>query len=66
MSKHINNCDEQNHRSIKRQIAIDTGSKKLESSQRTVEEIEVVNIFRKNQIIDSKKSSFKTFLLLVA
>ena len=28
--------------------------------------IEVVNIIRKNQIVDSKKSNFKTFLSLVA
>jgi hypothetical protein len=37
-----------------------------ESAQRTLAGIEVVSIIRKNQIVDSKKSYFKTFLSLVA
>ena len=46
-------------------IAIDTGFKEFEFAQRTLAEIGVVSIIRKNQIIDSKKSYFKTFLSLV-
>jgi putative transposase len=57
---------EQGHRNIKRRIAIDTGFKEFESAHRTLAGIEVVSIIRKNQIVDSKKSYFKTFLSLVA
>jgi putative transposase len=64
--KYLNNCVEQDHRNIKRRIAIDTGFKEFESAQRTLAGIEVVSIIRKNQIVDSKKSYFKTFLSLVA
>jgi putative transposase len=60
--KYLNNCVEQEHRNIKRRIAIDTGFKEFESAQRTLAGIEVVSIIRKNQIVDSKKSYFKTFL----
>jgi putative transposase len=48
----------------KRRIAIDTDFKEFESAQRTLEGIEVDSIIRKNQIVDSKKSYFKTFLSL--
>jgi len=64
--KYLNNCVEQDHRNIKRRIAIDTGFKEFESAHRTLAGIEVVSIIRKNQIVDSKKSYFKTFLSLVA
>ena len=39
--------------------------KEFESAQRTLLGIEVFSIIRKNQIVDSKKSYFKTFLSLV-
>jgi putative transposase len=64
--KYLNNIVEQDHRNIKRRITIDTGFKEFESAQRTLARIEVVSIIRKNQIIDSKKTYFKTFLSLVA
>ena len=48
-----NNCVEQDHRNIKRRIAIDTGFKEFESAQRTLAGIEVVSVIIKNQIIDS-------------
>jgi putative transposase len=65
-AKYLNNCVEQDQRNIKHRIAIDTGFKEFESAQRTRSGIEVVSIIRKNQIVDSKKSNFKTFLSLVA
>ena len=62
--KHLNNCVERDHRHIKRRIAIDTGFKEFESAQMTSQEL--ISLFiRKNQIIHSKKSYFKTFLSLV-
>ena len=54
------------HKRIKRRIANYTGFKEFESAQRTQAGIEVVNIILKNQIIDAKATSFKTFLSLAA
>jgi putative transposase len=64
--KFLNNVVEQDHRNIKRRIHITTGFKEFESAQRTLAGIEIVNIIKKNQIQDSKKTYFKTFLSLVA
>ena len=64
--KYLNNIVEQDHRNIKRRISIDTGFKEFESAQRTLAGIEVVNIIRKGQIADSRKTTFKTFCFLAA
>ncbi|MDA7803562.1 IS6 family transposase [Crocinitomix sp.] len=64
--KYLNNIVEQDHRNIKRRISIDTGFKEFESAQRTLTGIEVVNIIRKGQIADSRKTTFKTFCSLAA
>jgi len=64
--KYLNNIVEQDHRNIKRRISIDTGFKEFESAQRTLVGIEVVNIIRKGQIADSRKTTFKTFCSLAA
>ena len=64
--KYLNNIVEQDHRNIKRRISIDTGFKEFESAQRTLAGIEIVNVIMKNQIMNSKASSFKTFLSLAA
>ncbi len=64
--KYLNNIVEQDHRNVKRRIAINTGLKDFESAQRTLAGIEVVNIIRKNQIIDPKSTKYKTFYSLTA
>jgi putative transposase len=64
--KYLNNIVEQDHRNIKRRISIDTGFKEFESAQRTLAGIEVVNIIRKGQIADLRKTTFKTFCSLAA
>ena len=64
--KYLNNIVEQDHRNIKRRISIDTGFKEFESAQRTLAGVEVVNIIRKGQIADSRKTTFKTFCSLAA
>ena len=64
--KYLNNIVEQDHRNIKRLISIDKGFKVFESAKRTLAGIEVVNIFRKGQIADSRTTIFKTFCSLVA
>jgi putative transposase len=62
--KYLNNIVEQDHRNIKRRIAINTGFKEFESAQRTLAGIEIINIIRKNQIKNSKASAFRTFYSL--
>ena len=64
--KYLNNIIEQDHRNIKRRISICTGFKDFESAQRTLSGIEVVNIIRKNRIIDPKSTCHKTFKSLAA
>jgi putative transposase len=64
--KYLNNVVEQDHRNVKRRIVNYSGFKEFESAQRTLAGIEVVNIIRKNQIIDSKRTHFKTFLSMAA
>jgi len=62
----LNNIVEQDHRNVKRRIKISTGFKDFESAQGTLAGIEVVNIIRKNQIKDSKSTTYKTFNSLSA
>nr|WP_163325402.1 DDE-type integrase/transposase/recombinase [Draconibacterium mangrovi] len=57
---------EQDHRNVKRRITITTGFKEFDSAQRTLAGIEIINIIRKNQIIDSKSTTFKTFYSLAS
>ncbi len=64
--KYMNNIVEQDHRSIKRRIAITTGFKEFESAQRTLAGIEIIHIIRKGQILNPKTSTFKTFCSLTA
>ena len=64
--KYLNNIVEQDHRNIKRRIAIDTGFKEFESAQRTLSGMEVLSCIRKNQIADSKQTHFKTFMSLAS
>ena len=47
--KYLNNIVEQDHRNIKRRIAISNGFKEFESAQRTLAGIEIINMIRKDQ-----------------
>ena len=62
--KYLNNIIEQDHRKIKRRIAITTGFKEFESAQRTLAGIEIINIIRKGQIVNPKNSTVKIFCSL--
>ena len=64
--KYLDNIVEQDHRTIKRRISITTGFKEFESAQRTLTGIEIINIIRKNQIVNPRKSWFATFKSLAA
>lgn len=59
--KYLINIVEQDHRSIKRRIAISTGFKEFESAQRTLAGKEIINMIRKDQILKLQSSTFKTF-----
>ena len=50
--KYLNNIVEQNHRFIKWRIQNSLGFKCFESAKRTLSEIEVVHMLRKNQMIN--------------
>ncbi|WP_164914220.1 hypothetical protein [Aquimarina sediminis] len=47
-------------------ITITADFKEFESAQRTLAGIEIINIIRKGQILNSKNSAFKTFCSLAA
>ena len=64
--KYLNNIVEQDHRNIKRRIAISNGFKEFESAQRTLAGIEIINMIRKDQILKPKSSTSKTFCALAS
>ena len=64
--KYLNNIVEQDHRNIKRRIVITTGFKEFESAQRTLAGIEIINIIRKNQILNPRSNGYATFKSLAA
>jgi len=64
--KYLNNIVEQDHHNVKRRIAINTGFKDFESAQRTLAGIELVNMIRKDQVIDPKSTTYKTFYSLTS
>lgn len=62
--KYLNNIVEQDHRFIKKLIARGLGFKEFESAKRTLSEIEIVHMIRKNQLILNRTSVFKIVLLV--
>jgi len=62
--KYLNNIFDEDHRNVKRRIAISTGFKDFKAEQRILAGIETVNIIRKNQIMDPKSTTYKTFYSL--
>lgn len=63
--KYLNNIVEQGHRFIKWRIQNGLVFKSFESAKRTLEGIEVVHMLRKNQMLKSDTSMFKSFCKLV-
>ena len=62
--KYGNNIIEQDHRFIKWRIQNGLGFKSFESARRTLRGIEVVHMLRKNQMVRSGISIFKSFCKL--
>ena len=64
--KYLNNIVEQDHRFIKWRIQNGLGFKSFESAKRTLGGIEVVHMLRKNQMLKTGTSMFKSFCKLAA
>ncbi|MET3022473.1 MULTISPECIES: DDE-type integrase/transposase/recombinase [Flavobacterium] len=62
--KYLNNIVEQDHRFIKWRIQNGLGFKNFESARRTLSGIEVLHMLRKNQMIESGVTMFKSFCKL--
>ncbi|WP_123875930.1 DDE-type integrase/transposase/recombinase [Flavobacterium araucananum] len=62
--KYLNNIVEQDHRFIKWSIQNGLGFKSFESAKRTLSGIEVVHMLRKNQMVKTGISMFKSFCKL--
>jgi len=64
--KYLNNIVEQDHRMIKWRIMQGLGFKNFESAKRTIAGIEIVHMIKKNQLLNPKSSSYKSFISLAS
>ena len=64
--KYLNNIVEQDHRMIKWRIMLGLGFKEFESAKRTISGIEVVRMIKKDQLLNSKSSTYKSFISLAS
>ena len=64
--KYLNNIVEQDHRFIKWRINQGLGFKDFESAKRTIAGIEIVRMIKKDQLVNSKCSTYRSFLSLAA
>jgi putative transposase len=64
--KYLNNIIEQDHRMIKWRIMQGLGFKEFESAIRTIAGIEIVHMIKKNQLLNPKSSTYKSFISLAS
>jgi putative transposase len=64
--KYLNNIVEQDHRMIKKRIVLGLGFKEFDSARRTITGIEVVRMLKKDQMLNPKSSTYKSFVSLAA
>ncbi|WP_262511284.1 transposase [Lutibacter citreus] len=64
--KYLINIAEQNHPMIKWRIMLCLGFKEFESAKQTVSGIEVVRMIKKNQVLNPKSSTYKSFISLAS
>jgi len=64
--KYLNNIVAQDHRMIKWRIMLGLGFKEFESAKRTISGIEVVSMRKKNQLLNPKSSTCKSFISLAS
>ncbi len=57
---------EQDHRMIKWRIVQGLGFKDFESAKRTIAGVEIIRMIKKNQLLDPKNSTYKSFTSLAA
>jgi len=62
----LNNIVEQDHRMIKWRIMLGLGLEELESPKRTISGIEVIRMIKKNQLLNPKSSTYKSFISLAS
>ena len=64
--KYLNNIVEQDHRMIKWRIIQGLGFKEFESAKRTIAGIEIVRMLKKDQLLDPKNSTYRSFISLAS
>jgi len=64
--KYLNNIVEQDHRMIKWRIVQGLGFKEFESAKRTIAGIEIIRMIKKDQLLNPKTSTYKSFISLAA
>jgi putative transposase len=64
--KYLTNIVEQDHRMIKWRIVRGLGFKEFESAKRTIAGIEIVRMIKKDQMLNPKDSTYKSFISLAA
>ena len=64
--KYLNNIVEQDHRMVKWRIVRGLGFKEFESAKRTIAGIEIIRMIKKDQMLNPKSSTYKSFISLVA
>ncbi|PCJ94411.1 MAG: hypothetical protein COA50_11655 [Flavobacteriaceae bacterium] len=64
--KYLNNIVEQDHRMIKWRIIQGLGFKEFESAKRTISGIEIVRMLKKNQLLNPKSSTYRSFISLAS
>ena len=64
--KYLNNIVEQDHRMIKWRIVQGLGFKEFESAKRTIAGIEIIRMIKKDQMLNPKSSTYKSFISLAA
>ena len=64
--KYLNNIVEQDHRMIKWCIMLGLGFKEFESAKRTIAGIEMIRMIKKNQLLNPKHSTYKSFMSLAS
>ncbi len=64
--KYLNNIVEQDHRMIKWRIMLGLGFKEFESAKRTIAGIEMIRMIKKNQLLNPKHSTYRSFMSLAS
>ena len=64
--KYLNTIVEQDHRMIKWRIIQGMGFKEFESAKRTIAGMEIVRTLKKDQLLDPKNSTYRSFISLAS